>query len=205
MKRLLFWIVVVSITLNTAGCKKGDVGPQGPQGEQGIQGERGETGPRGATGATGPQGPAGPRGAAGATGPQGPPGVPGNMSIREFFVENVVVPASTAGSGSFFLPVRFDDHVISMFAALSPTNPNVWFSLPGRVGTLEYRVQFTNTTTGTNFYIVRVVSAANPTTFHRVRVLAIPLATASLMKQQGIDMEDYHAVSKFMKEGGGVQ
>lgn len=186
------------VAMSISGCKKGDTGPEGPQGIQGERGERGETGATGATGPRGETGPAGATGPRGATGPQGPAGPAGNLSIREFFIEHLTVPSSTAGSASFFLPVRFDDHVINVYAAPSSVNPNVWYVLPGRVGTLEYRMQFTNTSTGTNFYIVRVVSAANATTFYRVRVLAIPLRTATALQQRGIDLNDLNAVSRFI-------
>lgn len=199
MRRTVFFrlsaiLVAAGVICMSQSCTKGDLGPEGPQGEQGVQGERGETGPRGATGATGAQGPAGPRGA---TGPQGPKGDPGNMSIREFFFENVTVPASTAGAASFFVPARFNDHVISVFAAPSAANTNVWYPLPGRVGMVEFRAQFTNTSTGTNIYIIRLVSVSAVTIFARVRVLAIPLATASLMEREGVNMADFQAVSRF--------
>ncbi len=194
MKRLLLWLMVILVGVAPVSCKKGDTGPEGPQG---IQGEKGDTGDRG------PQGPAGPRGATGPAGPRGatgPQGVPGNMSIREFFFENITIPASSGAAGSFFVPARFEEHVVNIYVAPSTTNTNIWYVLPGRVGTVEYRVQITATATGMNVYIARVVAAAAANTFNRVRVVAIPLATASVMEARGIDLKNYEAVSRFMNE-----
>lgn len=173
------------------------MGPEGPQGIQGEKGDKGDTVDRSPQGATGPRGAIG---ATAASGPQGAEGVPGNMSIREFFVENVVVPASTAGVAGFFLPLRFNDHVIAIFVAPSAANLNLCYALPVSVGTTEFRMKFTNTSIGTNFYIIRVVSVSAVTTFARIYVFAIPLATARVMEARGIELKNYNAVSQFVYE-----
>ena len=127
---------------------------QGPQGEQGIQGPKGDRGCRGPQGVPGP---AGAQGIQGPQGPQGPAGEGGNANVDVIGQDDIVVTEAVAsGVQTFYIsrPKQF------FYAeALDPVNiatnpsPSVWDFGP----TIQYQaLSYTNTTTTTKNYIVRV-------------------------------------------------
>ncbi|HPI06643.1 MAG TPA: hypothetical protein PLM41_09685 [Saprospiraceae bacterium] len=122
----------------------GPIGPAGPAGPTGLTGATGPVGPAGATGPIGPAGPTGPTGLTGATGPAGPAGAIGPVGPQGPQGDpGATGPAGSAGPAGPAGPA----------GATGPTGPAGPAGSANMVGTTNYMVKFTGTTTGGNSQI----------------------------------------------------
>lgn len=217
-------LLATAMTMSFSACEKeGPAGPTGPQGEQGVAGPKGDKGDQGATG------PKGNTGDKGATGPKGAKGDPGNANVISSGWMNLDGWKNLPGAGyqDFTAPGDIDQIAMNGWWPLTNNEVSdaailVYVSIAEQVRLCPFDFKLENSTLQFRFtygantayakWLDPVVALRNgpwpgsaiwmeevylPKT--KWRVVVIPPTAAATAALNGIDLNNYSAVTQALK------
>jgi hypothetical protein len=186
MKTIKLFLLTIMATAFLTSCE----GPEGPEGPQGLKGDKGDTG------ATGQQGPAGPQ------------GVSGNANVVLYEYGSMTFSSSVEYLLTEITQGRVDSSIMLSFYNPDTEDPTAWYAVPGASSSGEYitRNFWFQSGLDPSTYTMGVRThnwdgSANTdsktwTKFRIFVVLASAIVTPEVKSE--LDLNDYHAVCKFL-------